>query len=378
MSTSKVPGIAVIGCGFIAQAHTAALHGLIEKGVAPGRLVVACDIEASRAERFKQQYGFAVATTRAEEAINHPEVTAVYVCTPTNDHARLVDMAAARGQAIFCEKPLAHTADQAQAMADAVRKAGVPAQTGLVLRYSPVYTEMRRLLLDDIGPTASAGRAMAAVFRDDQCFPVRGKYASTWRGDATIAGGGTLIEHSIHDVDLLRWYFGEVKAVWAQTANFAGNPKIEDVTAAILTFQNGATATLLSVWHQMDARQSDRHLEVFCERAWIRGAHDFIGPVDVQRNDEEVVRIDEEEVMKRYRLRQAIPDDAPEALSNAYVQENLAFLSAISEGRTPWPGLEEAVHAHRVVDAIYQSARTGQPVLLDEATSRAISGVGQA
>jgi predicted dehydrogenase len=203
---------------------------------------------------------------------------------------------------------------------------------------------------------------MGAVFRDDQCFPIRGKYGSTWRGDADVAGGGTLIEHSIHDVDLLRWYFGEVKTVFAQTSNFAGHARIEDVTAAILTFQNGATATLLSIWHQMEQRTSDRHLEIFCERAWIRGAHDFVGPVDIQRRDEEVMRLSEEEVLKRYRLRQAIPDGAPADLSNAYVQENLAFMQALTDGRTPWPGLEEAVHAHRVVDAIYESARTGQAV----------------
>ena len=56
----------------------------------------------------------------------------------------------------------------------------------------------------------SLGAPMAAVFRDDQYFPIRGTYASQWRADVAQAGGGCLIEHSIHDVDILRFCFGEV------------------------------------------------------------------------------------------------------------------------------------------------------------------------
>ncbi|MHB2017266.1 MAG: Gfo/Idh/MocA family protein [Candidatus Xenobia bacterium] len=351
------PGIAFIGCGFIAQAHAAALRGLIDHGLVQARLVVACDAELSRAQGFEKSYGFARATADVSAAIADPDVQIVYIATPTKDHAALVREAAARGRSIFCEKPLAHTAQEAEEMAECVRKAGVPAQTGLVLRYSPVYTEMRALLHE-----AGGGRPMAAVFRDDQCFPIRGKYASTWRGDHKIAGGGTLIEHSIHDVDLLRWYFGEVKAVCAQTSNFAGLTGIEDVSAAILSFQSGASATLLSVWHQMDRRESDRHLELFSERAWVRAVHDFIGAVDVQRNDGEMQTLSEEEVLRRYRVRRGIAENAPAEMCNAYLQENLAFLDALAHGRTPWPGLGEAVRAHAIVDAIYESARTGAPV----------------
>ena len=64
---------------------------------------------------------------------------------------------------------------------------------------------------------------MAAIFRDDQYFPIQGTYASQWRADVTQAGGGCLIEHSIHDVDILRFCFGEVDELSARTANFSGH-----------------------------------------------------------------------------------------------------------------------------------------------------------
>ncbi|HEY4002623.1 MAG TPA: Gfo/Idh/MocA family oxidoreductase, partial [Candidatus Xenobia bacterium] len=150
---SKLPGIAFIGCGFIAHAHASALHGLIQHDLVQARLVSACDIDVKRAEHFRDQFGFVEATANVAQALDNPDVSIVYICTPTRDHAALLDRAAARNHAVFCEKPLAHTHTQAEAMLATVKRTRIPAQTGLVLRYSPVYTEMRRLLLEDTGPT---------------------------------------------------------------------------------------------------------------------------------------------------------------------------------------------------------------------------------
>src|SRR5690606_5373383 len=100
-----------------------------------------------------------------------------------------------------------------------------------VLRSSPVYTVLHHLMQD-----AGLGPFLAAHLRDDQFFPVRGHYGSTWRGDVERAGGGTLLEHSIHDVDLFRWLFGEIEAVRCHTRITSGHPGIEDV--ALVTFQH--------------------------------------------------------------------------------------------------------------------------------------------
>ena len=93
-------------------------------------------------------------------------------------------------------------------MLAAVQRAGVKAQIGLVLRFSSIYTVMRDLLRDP----ADIGAPMAVVFRDDQCFPIRGLHDTAWRSDRTLTAGGTLIEHGVHDLDLLTWLFGPIAA----------------------------------------------------------------------------------------------------------------------------------------------------------------------
>ena len=104
-----------------------------------------------------------------------------------------------------------------------------------MLRSAPVFRALR-----DLVGGGSLGAPMAAVFRDDQYFPIQGTYASQWRADVAQAGGGCLIEHSIHDVDILRFCFGEVDEVAARTANHAGHEGIEDMAARLALVRLGS------------------------------------------------------------------------------------------------------------------------------------------
>ena len=97
---------------------------------------------------------------------------------------------------------------------------------------------------------------MAVVFRDDQFIPIQGHYGSTWRSDVAKAGAGTLLEHSIHDVDMLRFLIGDVKSVSARATYRHDIEGIEDVVAASMTFDNGAVGTLTTIWHDNLSRPS--------------------------------------------------------------------------------------------------------------------------
>ena len=176
----------------------------------------------------------------------------MWVCTPTSAHRGAVDGALAEGRAVFCEKPLARDLAAATALVDAVDTSGVPSQAGLVLRSAPVFRALRALV-----EGGTLGAPMAAIFRDDQYFPIQGTYASRWRADVAQAGGGCLIEHSIHDVDILRFCFGEVDEVTARTSNHAGHEGIEDMASVSLSFASGLEAHLTSVWHDILSRGLD-------------------------------------------------------------------------------------------------------------------------
>ena len=197
---------------------------------------------------------------------------------------------------------------------------------------------------------------MAAVFRDDQYFPIQGTYASRWRADATQAGGGCLIEHSIHDVDILRYCFGDVASVVARTANHAGHPGIEDTAAVTLSFASGFEAQLTSIWHDILSRGSTRRLEVFCREGMVWLDDEFRGPLHVQTSEGTEVR-----ACPSPPWVDALPlaDDEVGLAVRAYVEADRAFLDAVAAGRPPEPGLDVALEAHRLVDAAYRSAAQG-------------------
>jgi len=346
--------IGLIGCGFVAAFHSRSIKALAGAGLVDAAVVATCDLDQARAQAFAAAHGADVEVTGDVGEVL-ARVDAVYVCTPTSSHCGLVEAAAGAGVAVFCEKPLATTLADAEAMAASVERAGVAAQVGLVLRTSPSY---QRLV--EVVRSGDLGRPLAVVFRDDQYFPTQGQYASSWRGDVAVAGGGTLLEHSIHDLDVLRWLLGDVTSVSARTANFAGHPGVEDVAVATLTFAGGATASLVSVWHQILSRPSGRALEVICQRGMAVADSEYAGPLHILTDDPPVeitcsppAWVEDLPGPERWR-----------AAVTAYAPQSRAFLDALAEGRAPEPGFGVAVEAHRVADAVYRSAGAeGAPVV---------------
>jgi predicted dehydrogenase len=347
--------IGMVGTGLIAWAHGLGLRAMIDGGAIDASLELVHDRNPNRAEGFAAACG---ATTVGSVAAVVEGCDAVWVCTPTSAHRQAVEAAATAGRAVFCEKPLATDLAGALALTDVVTDAGVPAQAGLVLRSAPVFRALRALVR-----SGELGRPMAAVFRDDQYFPIQGRYGgSKWRADVTQAGGGCLIEHSIHDVDILRFCFGEVETVTGRTSNFSGHPGIEDVATVSMEFASGLTAHLTSVWHNILSRGSTRRVEVFFENGLVWLDDEFRGPLHVQTSE-----TTESRPCPSPDWVTALPFGNQEiGLGVApYVEEDRAFVDAVIEGRDPEPGLHQALVAHRLVEAAYRSAHQGgRPVAL--------------
>jgi predicted dehydrogenase len=251
---------------------------------------------------------------------------------------------AARGLPVFCEKPLATSLEAARAVTDAVTAAGVVNQVGLVLRSSPAFLELKHQIDDP-----RSGRVQAAVLRDDQFLPVQGMYGSTWRSDPERAGAGTMLEHSIHDLDALEWLLGPAVSVSARSSTFHGNPGIEDTVVAGMELAGGAQVSLASVWHQLLERPSLRRLEVICEHAFFTLEHDVLGPVTWTRPGEQGS-------LEREELFRAVSERHGGRSPN----QDAGFIEAASSGVPgPHPDFVTALRAHVVVDAVYRSAAAG-------------------
>ena len=275
-----------------------------------------------------------------EEVINTSDV--LYICTWTSEHQRLVYMCIAAGKPFFCEKPLSTGFVKAKEMYESATASGLTHQCGLILRRSPAYLWARELIEDP-----AAGAPMAVVFRDDQFIPVQGHYKSTWRGDVEKAGAGTLLEHSIHDVDMLRFLIGDVSSVSARSTYRHGIAGIEDCVAASVQFANGAVGTLTTIWHDNLSRPSLRNVEVFCEnRTVIIAGDDWFGPVTWSNADGTTGSLEGEELLAK---------TAPLALKDP--NPDAAFVLSAVEKRPGFPDFSIAIEAHRIVEAMYQSAR---------------------
>ena len=138
---------------------------------------------------------------------------------------------------------------------------------------------------------------MGYTVRDDQYWPT-GQVVpghSSWRSDRAQAGGGALLEHSIHAVDILCWVFGPVRRVQCLSRNVFGF-EVEDVATLLIEHQSGVVGTLLTIFNGVRGRE-ERRVEVFLESGAVELTTDFIVGADedsllVQRPDQPAARPD--------------------------------------------------------------------------------------
>ena len=351
--------LGLIGAGLIGSTHAMVLRQIADLAH-PGRVrltAVADPLEKQR-EQFRERFGFETAYADAASLLRDADVDAVFICTPTRDHADILHAAVERGLAIFCEKPLAMSWREGASMVEHAESKGVPTQIGLVLRFSAVYAAMRAEV-----ERPEMGEPVAIVFRDDQCFPTRGVHHTAWRKDRSLSAGGTMIEHGVHDVDLLTWMFGPIARLRAWEKNRAGHLGIEDYVAVEAEFATGLRAQLVNLWHDVLKRFSNRRLEIFCQRGFVASDHDMAGPVLIQQGDEDEREISAEEVLSRF-VADLGREGHPLAswLGIPYLLQDLCFVDALLEQRRPAPDLRTGLEAQRVVEAIYHAARSGEEV----------------
>jgi predicted dehydrogenase len=213
------------------------------------------------------------------------------------------------------------------------------------------------------------GAPMAYVLRDDQFWPTGGVVAghTSWRSQASEAGGGALLEHSIHSCDIACWLFGPPLRVYARARNVFGYD-VEDAIALTIEHESGVIGTLVSIFNGVKDRE-ERRLEVFFERGVIESTTDFLvgAPEDglLTKSEEGAAEIVDCQALRRATfLRDGVDPDR-----EFYVYQYLAhraFSNAVATGTPPKPNCDDALTAHALVEAAYRSVRSGGPVAIAE------------
>lgn len=331
--------IGFIGCGLIARSHAARLQS-----VQTAKIVSVYDIDAERASSFARIADAEIASS-VEQVIDSSD--AVYVTTWTSEHPHLVSVMAAAGKPVFCEKPLGVDLATSRKMFDEIQAAGVVNQVGLVLRHSPSFRFMHHQMA-----SGEHGPRMSLVFRDDQYIPLQGVYGSTWRADVTRAGAGTLMEHSIHDLDLIEWILGPIVRISCVTSNSHGIEGIEDQASVLLTADHGGQAVLSSTWHDVMTRPSLRFVEGFCQKAYVGVEGDWVGPVRMTVSGAPEQQWEGDDVV-----------NMADAIDRRGTNPDADFVEAVLNERPAFPDFGVALRAHVLADAAYRSAeQNGMPI----------------
>ena len=258
-------GIGVIGFGWMGQAHSRAYRDIpvyfADSGIRP-RLVSVADTVPARIELAKTNFGFESATLDWRELVARDDVDLVDITAPNALHRELVEVAAAAGKHIACEKPVGISPEATAAIEAAARRAGVITSCGYNYRWAPLVQYTRQLVADGrLGDlTHYRGRFFSMYGRDRLGL-------LSWRFLQEEAGYGALSDIMSHAIDMAQFLCGPIKRVVATKETFVkerplptpgtgthydrgkpGDPTgavtNEDYVGALVEFESGVRGTL--------------------------------------------------------------------------------------------------------------------------------------
>ncbi|MFL1461587.1 Gfo/Idh/MocA family protein [Roseococcus sp. DSY-14] len=321
----------VAGFGWVARDY--AVPGLLAAG---GRLLGVAD-PSPAARRGAQALG-ARAHAALDALLREPGLRALYVATPNHLHRAAVEQAAAAGIPVLCEKPMAATLADAEAMADAVRRAGTPWGCAFDQRHHPLHAWMREAIAAGMLGSVTAIRIAYA------CWVPAGWAADNWRADPCRAGGGALMDLAPHGLDLVDHLLGESLAeVRAFTQNRVQDYAVDDGALLIGRTPSGVLAQLHVAYNCPEALPR-RRLEVLGTRGQLV-AERSMGQSPGGRLWFTDARLG---------LRREIA--VPGAEESPFARQMAAFARHAAGRPDPAFDLERDLHTMRLLDQAYRSA----------------------
>jgi predicted dehydrogenase len=232
-------GVAVLGCGHPAHAWS---YARALRASPNARLVGVYDADPELAAPLVRDFEVPFHPDPTD-LLGSADVAAAVVCSATVDHRSLVELAAAQGCAVLCEKPIATTVADADAMIHACSAAGVQLHLAFVTRFLPLVEQVRSTI-----EAGDLGQLVAMVAGNRGRPPLPPAYPD-WITDPVRAGGGALMDHSVHLTDLMRHLTGrEVVTVSAEVESALWDCGIDDVALMSLVFDDGMVASLDPSW----------------------------------------------------------------------------------------------------------------------------------
>ncbi len=351
--------VGIIGCGGIANGkHLPALSKIKEV-----EIVGFCDLVEERAAKAAKEYGSKDAKVYKDykDLLKDKSIDVVHVCTPNKSHSEISVAAMEAGKHVMCEKPMAKNAKDAEKMVEAAKRTGMKLTIGYQNRFRPDSLHLKEIC--DRGDLGKIYYAKAHAIRR-RAVPTWGVFL-----DEEEQGGGPLIDIGTHALDLTLWMMNnyEPKSVVGTTyhelakkknaANAWGpwDPKkftVEDSAFGFIIMKDGATIILESSWalNSLDVGEAQT---VLCGTE---------GGADMQNG----LRINGEEFGRLFVKNVAVDLKGVDFYSGERLEphdvEARQWIDAIINDKDPLVKPEEAFVVTKILDAIYESAKTGKQV----------------
>ena len=266
---SRILNFALIGCGRIAQRHAEHINKI-------GKLVAVCDIDIEKALEFSKKYNSKYFLTIEELFNSKLDIDVVSICSPNGLHAEHSIKALNAKCNVLCEKPMAINVNDCGEMIKAAERNNRRLFAIKQNRFNPPVAAVKEAIDNGI-----FGKIFSIQL---SCFWNRNPdyYKKSWKGSIDL-DGGTLFTQFSHFIDLLYWFLGDVKQVYALTENYAHNNIIEfeDTGVIALKFYSGALGTINYTVNSYN-KNMEGSLTIFAEKGSVKIGGQYLNELEYQ------------------------------------------------------------------------------------------------
>jgi UDP-N-acetyl-2-amino-2-deoxyglucuronate dehydrogenase len=349
--TSRRIRTGLIGCGKIATIHAMALTTL-----PTADFVACCDQDIDRARAVASKYDVPRVFDDADALLRDGNVEAVHICAPHPAHEPLVVAAAQAGVHVLCEKPISITIDAADRMISAAKHAGTTFGVVFQRRFWPAAQRLRQAIDSGRLGNPTLGECSVRIWRSPEYFA-----SDPWRGKWSTEGGGVLMNQAVHAIDMLQWFMGRPVEVFGRYETFRHGAYIdvEDTAVATVQFESGALATIqaaTTVQPEFGFRVAVHGDKGSTVSVWEQN--------EGQQGINDVWNLPGEET---FRAVWELEERGKPGFPMFHVLQIQEFLQSLIEERRPAVTGEDARVSLEIIQAIYESSRTGLPVRLSAA-----------
>jgi predicted dehydrogenase len=338
-------------CAVIGAGRMGMVHGHLLQVYPATELVGFADPQPGARARLASQGVRAPVFAGIAELLATAQPEAVFVCTPTHTHLAVTRECLARPVHLFMEKPVATSVADADAILALARERGVVHAAGYVYAHLPIVEEARRLLAE--GVLGEILRFSAHAYISEVFGPKSG-----WFFQRELSGGGVVANMGSHVLFILGWMFGRIRRVMATTRSHASN--VEDSAQALLWFDRGVTGMLDTSWSMPGAQMLDYGITIDGRQGTLvlGREHILLHLLRAARDHPEGWS----EIHASDLPADTAFDISPHIGGEAFYRQLRVFETACRTGRLPFCSLDEAANTQRMIEGIYSSATSGQPV----------------